>query len=136
MLLKMPNVLLPFRLLKLIFSCTKTCSTIEIISLTWTIRLKLAQSDQDCHYRESWCRKAYYRDCYSKKLNYHVIDLNKFVIMNNAIIVSKKQESFDVDIRRVLLHLKQSCGKTANYYHRASCFIHYYFYQLILWHFY
>ena len=47
----------------------------------------------------------------AKKLNYHVIDLNKFVIMNNAIIVSKKQESFDVDIRRASLALKTELRK-------------------------
>ena len=47
----------------------------------------------------------------AKKLNYHLLDLNKFVIMNNAIIISKKQESFDVDIKKASLVLKSELRK-------------------------
>jgi adenylate kinase len=50
----------------------------------------------------------------AEKLNYYVLDLNKFVIMNNAIIVSNKQESFDVDIRRASLALKKELSKDSD----------------------
>lgn len=50
----------------------------------------------------------------AEKLNYSVIDLNKFVILNNAIIVSTKRQSLDVDIKRASFALKKELSKDKN----------------------
>jgi adenylate kinase len=50
----------------------------------------------------------------AKKLNYPIIDLNKFVILNNTILKSTRGDSLDVDVKAASIALKKELNNRDN----------------------
>lgn len=50
----------------------------------------------------------------AKKLNYPIIDLNKFVILNNTILKSTQGDSLDVDVKTASIVLKKELNNRDN----------------------